>query len=268
MAWMVAAVVARLLATALVAASAEIQPGDVVHPEIVVPGDWLTDEASRFLFLPLAVPQDLQLEHCKIMSNGESVLVVVTRRPEEQPETNALRKYRLVVEALKAEAGHDEGLLRGKLQTWLETEEDEEVQVRVRAALDSLDSVRAAKGGATPRTVSVPLGLLARGSATKAKRRANIIRETFAVEIPYPAPAERVFVVRAGPAELLVGMPLLRHSLEASGISTGGKAFIRMPVFDTEGELLSGPAADFQQLAQGLRLHSLATHAGLHSLDA
>jgi len=68
-----------------------------------VPGGWLTDNAAKFLFLPLEVPKDIG-KACKIMSNGDSILVVVTERPEEEPETNAMKKYRLVIEAIKDEA--------------------------------------------------------------------------------------------------------------------------------------------------------------------
>ena len=38
------------------------------------------------------------------MTNGDSLLIVVTERPEEEPETNALKKYKMVMEALKVEA--------------------------------------------------------------------------------------------------------------------------------------------------------------------
>merc|ERR1719487_360486 len=107
------------------------KPGDVVQPEIVMPGEWLTDGKEEHLFLPLTVPGKVEMSQCKVMSNGESLLVVVTEQPQEEPETNAMRKYKLVIEAIKQETGHDEELLRTKLQTWLDTEDDDEVKVHV-----------------------------------------------------------------------------------------------------------------------------------------
>merc|ERR1719240_1801390 len=51
-------------------------------------------------------------------------------------------------------------MLKDKLKEWLDTEDDDEVKVQVRLALDSLTKVRAAKQNTKPRTVSVPLGML------------------------------------------------------------------------------------------------------------
>merc|ERR1719240_1400999 len=51
-------------------------------------------------------------------------------------------------------------MLKDKLSEWLDTEDDDEVKVQVRSALDSLTKVRAAKQNTKPRTVSVPLGML------------------------------------------------------------------------------------------------------------
>lgn len=275
-------------------------PAGVVVPEIVVPGEWLTDEKDSFLFLPLDIPGDIPVEQCKILSNGDSLLVVVTEKPQDEPETNAVKKYKLIVDAIKDEAGENESLLVSKLHTWLDTEEDDEVSVLIRSALDSLAQVHLAKNNTKPRAISVKLGLLAEaaggddpilkgevnralpalrrlakrsGSAAGTGRRdresgalqQKVIKESFAVQIPYPVPKEQVFVLRARPTMLVVGMPLLRKSLGAKGVSTGGKPFARVPMFGEEG-LLAGPAADMKQLMKGIDVHSLASQAGLRPL--
>merc|ERR1719160_1962782 len=133
---------------------------------MVIPGEWMGDSKESFMFLSLTIPKDMPLDQCKIMSNGDSILVVVTEKPQEQPETNAVKKYKLVVEALKREAGHDEKVLKDKLQQWYDTEEDDEVRVQVKAAVDSLNKVRQAKANTAVRTVSVPLGMLAKEAAS------------------------------------------------------------------------------------------------------
>lgn len=295
----------------------------VVQPKLVIPGEWMVDKAESFMFLPLTVPQDMPLDQTKIMSNGQQILVVVTEKPQEQPDTNALKKYKLLVEAIKQEAGHDEKLLQTKLQTWYDTEEDDEVRVHVRAALDSLVKVAAAKDNKKARTVAVPLGMLAKeavqailgkdadavlapsflaratshnvsvvvgepqevvdaeralptlhvatstqtdGQQKKKKLRVGIIKESFAVEIPYPVDTETVFILKSADRTLMVGMPLKRNSLEAKGISTGGKPFLRVPVFSVKGEHLAGPASPFQNLVGGLHVPSVASQQGLKPL--
>merc|ERR1719395_30701 len=125
----------------------------------------MVDKNEQFMFLPLTVPDNMPLDQIKIMSNGQQILVVVTERPQEQPDTNAIKKYKLVIEAIKKEASNDEKLLKDKLQTWFDTEEDDEVRVHVRAALDSLNKVRQAKANNQARTVSIPLGMLAKEAA-------------------------------------------------------------------------------------------------------
>merc|ERR1719235_358645 len=114
------------------------------------------------MFLPLTVPDNMPLDQIKIMSNGQQILVVVTERPQDQPETNAIKKYKLVIEAIKKEVNNDEKLLKDKLQTWYDTEDDDEVRVQVKAAMDSLIKVRQAKANNNARTVSIPLGMLAK----------------------------------------------------------------------------------------------------------
>lgn len=279
-------------------------PGDVVVPEIVVPGEWLTDEKDSFLFLPLDVPGDIPPDQCKIMSNGDSLLVIVTEKPQDEPETNAVKKYKLIMEAIKDEAREDESLLVSKLHTWLDTEEDDEVSVLIRSALDSLAQVHLAKNNTKPRAISVKLGLLeedatevgsgdnpilkreltsalpalrrlathsgsdagtVRGEKESGTLQQKVIKESFAVQIPYPVPKEQVFVLKARPTMLIVGMPLLRKSLEAKGVSTGGKPFARVPMFGEEG-LLAGPATDMKQLMKGIDIPSLARQAGLRPL--
>jgi hypothetical protein len=282
-------------------------PNDTVVPEIVVPGEWLTDEKDSFLFLPLDVPRYIQPDQCKIMSNGDSLLVIVTEKPQDEPETNAVKKYKLIMEAIKDEARENESLLVSKLHTWLDTEDDDEVSVLIRSALDSLAQVHLAKNNTKPRAMSVklgPLGLLEEAAtevasgdnpilkreltrALPALRRLarhsgsdagtvrrekesgtlqqKVIKESFAVQIPYPVPKEQVFVLKTRPTMLVVGMPLLRQSLEAKGVSTGGKPFARVPMFGEEG-LLAGPAADMKQLMNGIDLPSLARQAGLRPL--
>jgi hypothetical protein len=292
------------LASVLPAASVSVtrrEPGDIIQPEIVVPGEWLTDEAEHFLFLPLTVPEDIKLANCKVMSNGDNLLVVVTETPEEEPETNAVKKFRLIIEAMKQEAGHNEELLKTKLTTWLQTEDDDEVEVQIQAALDSLTTVRNAKANDTPRTVSVPLGLLAKQAASalgapsaemtteekEAERalpslrratqqrsggskneqlRTSIIKESFSVEIPYPVPLEKIFILKTDSTTLTVAMPLERNSLQANGISTGGKAFLRVPVFSVQGEKLIGPETEFGKVADGLHVPSLTAGKGLKPL--
>lgn len=313
---------AALLALLARSALGEHAPGDVVQPKIVLPGEWLTDQAEKFLFLPLTVPADIKLDQCKVMTNGNQILVVVTEKPNEEPETNAIKKYKLVIEAIKKEASNDEKMLKDKLTEWLDTEDDEEVRVQVKSTLDSLQKVRAAKQNTTPRTVSVPLGalvsqavavlnatlpataFLAKASAHGTARteptaapaaepeeaqeaehvltslhhvkdtqadgdmKVSIIKESFAIEIPYPVPGDKIFLLRTKPESLMVSMPLVRKSLEASGISTGGKPFGRVPVFGVQGEQLAGPkTANLPTLASGLHVPSVADHKSLKPLS-
>lgn len=258
------------------------------------------DKVGSFLFLPLEVPSDMDSNQCKVMSNGETLLVMVTEKPQEEPETNALRKYKLLVNAIKREAVHDEDLLRLKLQTWLDTEEDDEVKVYIRRALDSLAQVNKAKNNTSPRVVSVPMGVLSQKHVRitqhtalpptevaqaklalpflrRSRRRSGraqsgvhmgIIKESFAVEIPYPVPSNQIFVVKVEPTYFLVGMPLKRESLEAKGISTGGKPFIRAPLFDPQGQRLAGPAIDAEDVVGHLRLSTLSAKDALIPLVA
>lgn len=268
-----------------------------VQPEIVIPGEWLTDKAEHFLFLPFTVPRDIPVDNCKLMSNGEQLLVVVTEAPQQEPETMALRKYKLVLEALKSESGHDEDALLDKLQKWMDSEDDEEVQVHIKAAIDSLVQVRqnkltrntrlTLKLGLNTKNATVSFGgtaLLARArphtqaeqeeaeeqdaekalvSVERATRqggsslRVGIIKESFAVEIPYPAQIETIFAIKADDKTIIAGMPLDRHSMEAKGISTGGKPFTRVPVFNPTGAHLAGPFAVLKKLAFGLHLPSV-----------
>jgi len=308
---------ARIAAWALIPLLALVAGQEVVQPEIAVPGMWMTDAKEKFLFLPLTVPKDLPLKRCKIMSNGDSILVVITEKVEEEPETQAMTKYKLLVDAIKEESNHDEKLLKTKLQTWYETEEDDEVKVHIKAALDSLIKVREMKKNTEPRTVSVPMGLLVKqaeadlkngnlvplvqkkssflqlrasgmGAPTlatevdqaehsltslhkamsssktggKADLQAKIIKESFAVEIPYPVPMEEVFILQSKPDELLISMPFEKNSLEAQGVSTGGKPFQRVPVFSMKGEQIAGPTQN-----NGLAM-SIATSVDKDHLDA
>jgi len=285
---------------------------EVVQPKMVIPGEWMVDAKESFMFLPLTVPGEMPLDQIKIMSNGDSILVVVTEKPQEQPETNAIKKYKLVVDALKQEAGHDEKILKDKLQEWFDTEEDDEVRVQVKAALDSLTKVRQAKANTAVRTVSVPLGMLAKEAAsamvgkdvtvegvsflakvafhnasssepveeevseaehvlsalhTDKKIHTGIIKESFAVEIPFPVPTEKVFMLKGDAQnQLMVAMPLNRNSLAAQGISTGGKPFIRVPVFSVTGQRLAGPEAKLDTLASGLHVPSVVQQKGLKPL--
>jgi len=284
--------------------------GEVVQPKMVIPGEWMVDTKETFMFLPLTVPAGMPMDQIKIMSNGDSILVVVTEKPQEQPETNAIKKYKLVVDALKQEAGHDEKVLKDKLQEWYDTEDDDEVKVQVKSALDSLTQVRQAKANTAIRTVSVPLGMLAKEAATamlgkdvavqgvsflaKAsfhnatkepeeveeaehvlsalhtdkKIHTGIIKESFAVEIPYPVDTEKVFILKqdASANELMVAMPLHRNSLAAQGISTGGKPFLRVPVFSVTGQVLAGPSASLNKLAGDLHVPSVVAKTGLKPL--
>jgi hypothetical protein len=307
---MAAAKACVLLAACLHAAVAlnvdrQRKPGEVVQPEIVIPGEWMTDEAEHFLFLPLTVPEDAAMQQCKVMANGESLLIVVTERPQEEPETNALRKYKLVVEAIKKEAVHDEALLQAKLQTWLDTEEDDEVKAYVRSALDSMSKVQEAKRTASPKSISVSLGvphsaaasLLELGTAPNASQsviaspaappralpavlrgsadhhqhhhqlKARIIKESFAVEVPYPVPSERIALLRTNPTTLVVAMPFVKKSLEASGISTGGKPFIRVPVFNSAGSWMAGPKAELNRMLSGLNIGDVVGKLGMKPLS-
>jgi hypothetical protein len=280
------------------------KPGEVVQPEIVIPGEWMTDEAEHFLFLPLTVPEDAAMQQCKVMSNGESLLIVVTERPQEEPETNALRKYKLVVEAIKKEAVHDEALLQGKLQTWLDTEEDDEVKAYIRSALDSMSKVQEAKRTSAPKAISVSLGVphsvassllelgadpnvskpvvassaaaaralpaVLRGTADHHQHHhhaTRIIKESFAVEVPFPVPSDRIALLKTNPTTLMVAMPFVRKSLEASGISTGGKPFIRMPVFNNAGSWTAGPKAELNRLLSGLNIGDVVGTVGMKPLS-
>jgi len=274
---------------ASVAASPAKQPTITMNPEIIVPLDWLMNKKADFLFLPLEVPENLEPKQCKVMSNGGTILVMVTEQPQEELDTNALRKYKLLIEAIKQEVGHNEDLLRSKLKTWLDTEDDEEVQMHVREALDSLTHVQQAKNNTVKRSVSVSMGdrkpvflhrktLHLPAHAAKEvqphtflalQRRAHrrwdsnrthtgIIKESFAVDIPFPVASNQVFVIKGGSHIMYVVLPLKRQSLEASGISTGGKPFLRAPMFDLDGARLAGPtSASITQLAAGRPLPSL-----------
>eukprot|EP00429_Kryptoperidinium_foliaceum_P063468 CAMPEP_0176059450 /NCGR_PEP_ID=MMETSP0120_2-20121206/29627_1 /TAXON_ID=160619 /ORGANISM="Kryptoperidinium foliaceum, Strain CCMP 1326" /LENGTH=327 /DNA_ID=CAMNT_0017392987 /DNA_START=62 /DNA_END=1045 /DNA_ORIENTATION=+ len=280
-----------------------------VKPKLVVPGDWMTDKAGKFMFLPMTIPESISLQQCKVLCNGDNLLVVVTEQPQDEPEDDALRKYKLVLDALKAEVGHDEKKLKVKLSEWLDTEEDEEVRVRVQAALDSLSDVQEAKSYSAPRTLKVPLGLpksllqlrgsvtnvtlahkvsqglpasaavrtlvaqggrgkhvrvhdstvAATGASGTASHAASIIKESFTIDIPYPVPIPRVFAVLQSPGVLVVGMPWMKRTLAAKGVSTGGKPFTRVPVFDMKGKLLAGPkASSLSQLTPNLDMQALA----------
>jgi len=283
----------------------------IMKPKIVVPGEWMTNKEENFFFLPLEVPGDIELEQCKVMSNGDTILVVVTKTPGEQPDTNAMKKYKLIVQAMKDEVGHDENALKQKLATWLSTEEDDEVRTHIQAALDSLVRVQAVKQDLTPRSVSVRLGVLAKNamlhnesqafialraskstpllskpskahslpsvsrishhsekkSAEKHDMRAGIIKESFAVEVPYPVPTEKVFILKTAPTMLMVGMPLKKNSLAASGISTGGKPYLRVPVFTPQGQRLAGPAKELSTLTGTLDVPSLVSQGSLKQLQ-
>lgn len=197
------------------------------------------------------------------------------------------------------------------LSEWLDTEEDEEVRVRVKSALDSLTDIREAKNNTSPRTLAVNLGLpksflqeglqlrgsgaspkvshglpataamrtlvaqsgrgkhvrvqggaavaTSAGAGAVASHAASIIRESFTIDIPYPVPIPRVFAVLAAPGKLVVGMPWKKNSLEAKGVSTGGKPFARVPVFSMDGKLLAGPqSSSLSQLASELDVLSLS----------
>lgn len=267
-----------LLAAAVVVPTGAVrrrESGDRTSPvltHIVEPGEWLTDKAGKFMFLPLVVPENVGHERCKIMANGDSLIVVVTERAEEKPETAALRKFKLVVQAFKDEGilNHDESGLKTKLEEWLEDEDDDEVRQYIMEALTSLKQVQAAKQNTVPRQVSLRLSLLSerskprsilsqKGSGSTALRhrsRAGIVKESFSIDIPYPVPADQVFVLSSSPTTLLVGMPLLRSSLEASGVSTGGKPFARVPVYGSKGEHLveATEAGKAEDLAKRARL--------------
>lgn len=308
---------ARMWAVFLPLLALAVSGQEVVQPEIAVPGQWMTDTQEKFLFLPLTVPADLSLKRCKIFSNGDSILVVITETVEEEPESKAMTKYKLVVEAIKEEANGDEKLLKQKLSTWYDTEDDDEVKVQVKAALDSLVRVREMKKNDEPRTVTVPMGLLvkeaeenlkhggllpvsgqrssflqrhsftgtpsvatevgeaehmltslhkattqAKAGGEKSNLAVGIIKESFAVEIPYPVPTEEVFILQSKPDELMVSMPLRRNSLEAKGISTGGKPFNRAPIFSMDGKQIAGPTQN-----NGLAM-SIATSVDKDHLDA
>lgn len=145
------------------------QKPTVVKPEIAIPGVWKVNKEDTLLCLPLDIPSDLPLERVKIMSNGESILVLVTARPKEQPETKAVKKFRLVLDALKQQAGYDEVLLKKHLEEWYETEEDDEVRVLVKSTLDSLKDVRDAKTheSGPPPAMSIPLGMLGKSTSRR-----------------------------------------------------------------------------------------------------
>merc|ERR1719253_1731701 len=227
------------------------------------------------------------------MTNGESLLVVVTEQPKEEPETQALTKYKLVVEAIKKEAGHDEQLLQTKLQTWLDTEDDDEVKVHIKSALDSLVHIRAAKDkelGKTsvslglphpkaasslfelsasslePTPVAFPALLRGKGQQIHHHHVARVIKESFAVEVPYPVPSENVVMVNAKPTTMLVAMPLVRNSMEAQGISTGGKPFNRIPVFNSVGKWIAGTKAELSSVAAGLDVAAVVSQVGFKPL--
>jgi len=258
------------------------KPGEPVKPEVVIPGEWLMDAAQHFLFLPLSVPADVPIAQCKVMSNGDSLLVVVTEKPQEEPDTNALKKYKLVIEAIKGETMHDEALLQEKLNSWIETEDDDEVKVHIQAAIDSLVKVKQAKSAASHKAISVPLGAAKSKNAVGAAEKsasflqnkqvhhhhtARVIKESFAVEIPYPIASERIALLRTNPTTLMVAMPLERKSMAANGISTGGKAFNRVPTFNNVGKWIAGPKMELTQVVAGLSLDMAVNRVGLSPLS-
>jgi len=292
--------VAIVLWHAVGALTVAVEP---VIPQIVIPGEWKTDHADHFLFLPLTVPAQMRAQ-AKVMTNGQQLLIVVTERPEEEPETKALQKYKLVMEALKQEALHDESLLQGKLQTWLDTEDDDEVKVHIQAAVNSLNKIRDAKKKVADKSVSVPLGVphaksllelsstpnaskpivkasvapphalpaLLRGAAVSEHSQhqrhyaAKVIKESFAIEIPFPVPTDQVVVLQASPTTMMVAMPLVRKSLESSGISTGGKPFLRVPLFNNKGAWMVGPKVDLSRTLEGLDVSKVVSQQDMESL--
>lgn len=295
------AVVAAVFCHAAVALDKEVAtPGQVVQPEIVIPGEWVTDPTKQFLFLPLTIPADMPVSQLKVMTNGESLLVVCTKLPKQEPETQALRKYKLVIEALKKETEPDEKLLQSKLQTWFDTEDDDEVKTHIKAALDSLIHVRKAKDKDNHHPISVSLGMPKKSAGaasllelsaapivSKPAAAANafpsvlrgtsqhihhhhhatrIIKESFAVEIPFPVPTEKIVMLNTKAGTMMVAMPLDRHSMEAKGISTGGKPFLRIPVFNSMGKWVSGPKAELSKLAAGLNVAAVVSQSGFEAL--
>jgi len=264
----------------------QAKPGQVITPEIVIPGEWMTDPSEHFLILPLTIPADMALPLLKVMTNGQSVLVVVTEKPKEEPTTKAMLKYKLIVEAIKKEAGHDEKFLQNKLQAWQDTEDDDEVKVHIKAALDSLVHVRATKAKDTAQTVSVSLGSVPKGHNSHTSlaevstvlrgadrhihhhhHYAKIIKESFAVEIPYPVPTENIVLISTIPGMVVVAMPLDRHSLEAKGVSTGAQAYLRVPVFDKLGQWIAGPEILLSKAASGLDVASVVSLVGFKPLE-
>lgn len=281
----------------------------VVKPEVIIPDVWKVNGDDTLLFLHLDIPCDFPLERVKIMSNGEQILVIATDQAKEKPETKAMNKYKLILDALKQQAGYDEELLMRHLGEWYETEEDDEVRVLVKSAIDSLKDVRDAKmhESGPPPAQSIPLGMLVeqvskRNASSSAKAREvsmsflaaaaphgavvdstmkhaishmvtatntsataahedqnvhkhlRIIKESFAVEIPFPVSAQQVFVLQTPDKDLVVTMPVKRNSLEAQGISTGGKPFTPCAIYNLGGQLIGGAdeAPDLYSLAPNL----------------
>merc|ERR1719498_877423 len=119
--------------------------------------------------------------------------------------------------------------MKQKLHDWLDTEDDDEVKAHIQAALASMNKVQDAKTRAAHKSVSVSLGIAhpaallqtETGYSTLRGRRihhhhnqkaARVIKESFAVEIPYPVQTEQIVLLRTKPTTLMVAMPLVKKS--------------------------------------------------------
>mmetsp|Transcript_7650 Transcript_7650/g.16460 ORF Transcript_7650/g.16460 Transcript_7650/m.16460 type:complete len:294 (-) Transcript_7650:66-947(-) len=268
----------------------DVDAGKPVNPKFVIPGKWLSDKDHKFLFLPLTKPVEMSAKSARVFTNGDNLLVTVTEQAVEEEDSRSVKKFKLVLEALKSEAGNDEALLQQKLQQWSATEEDVEVKALVDEAAAHLVTVVNNKGGkasSSAHSTNVPLGGADKNKPTSFLQRViptkvltfvnssketvsddgwsmasaavqadtSVIKESFAIGVPYPPPAERVFVLTTKPDTLMICMPWLKKSLSAQGIATGGKAFQRVPVFDMTGSKVAGPNRVPQDLSEALQQH-------------
>jgi len=216
----------------------------------------MKDVTGKFNFLTLTMPKDMDVQQCKILSNGNSLLVVVTEDPKDEPVTDSMRKYKLVMEALKRECDHNEDMLHARLNEWYSTEEDVEVRSLVGNALQSLTNVRGLKKSGSDRAISVPLGLPSLVQEQKEVETgalsAGIVKESFALDMPIPVPVDRVFVMRLSATKLLIVLPHVESVVMRMGISIGAQPYARAPVFDTAGKLLAGPPRQYADLTAGM----------------
>jgi len=136
----------------------QISQLEIQNPTIAVPGEWLTDAKKSFIFLPIRIPKTLPLNEIKLLTDGRSILVNVVERPVEEPEDEATKKFRLILDSFKDQAKGNEAMLMTKLEEWENEEDNMKVKEMIRNALGTLH--KANHHSTIPKAISVPLNTL------------------------------------------------------------------------------------------------------------